>query len=566
MPFDTSHPMFQQPAIRWLIVVCVLALIGSFVGVVSSWLGNGNRGIATFGRVVGRGFADLVLLAPRRVYALATLTARESIRRKALWVGAVFLVLFMFAGWFIGDTSEATPAKPYISFVMTTIRWMLLPVAVLLACWGLPADIRDRSLHTVVTKPVRRSEVVLGRIGGYVFVITTLLLVVSSVGYAWVRRVVPERSQRQLISRVPLYASGPGGGSLDMGFQMLNEQGESKDKDGNDYRGVNVGDLIELRRFIQGGTKERVIWDFRGLSAADFPGDQDVRLEYAFEAFRSYKGDIDTEIQFSVTLVNPTSGLRVPMGATYSVNEFSSDVVHDLAKGETENLISIPRSITFGEGASKKTIDLFQDLVDGGALRLEVACMDASQYLGVNPSALFVRMPDRSFAIGYWKTIFAIWLLLVLVITIGTTASCILKGPVATLATFGLLILGSFLKDSLVQRLATYFSTDKQVVGGGSIEAFYRIITGLNESSPLEDTLGKRVIETLDSGVYAMLYLAQYIIPDVRMFDGALYTANGFDVPFSACILPSVLITLGFFIPAYIIGYFGLQVRELEAK
>ena len=30
--------------------------------------------------------------------------------------------------------------------------------------------------------------------------------------------------------------------------------------------------------------------------------------------------------------------------------------------------------------------------------------------------------------------------------------------------------------------------------------------------------------------------------------------------------LPSVLITLGFFIPAYIIGYFGLQVRELEAK
>ncbi len=61
-------------------------------------------------------------------------------------------MLFMFAGWFIGDTTDATPAKNYISFVMTTVRWMLLPVAVLLSCWGLPADIRDRSLHTVVTK------------------------------------------------------------------------------------------------------------------------------------------------------------------------------------------------------------------------------------------------------------------------------------------------------------------------------------------------------------------------------------------------------------------------------
>lgn len=555
MPFDTNHPVFQHPIMRWLIVVCALALIGSFVGAVSSWLGNGNRGLANFGGVVGRGLADLVFLAPRRIYALATLTARESIRRKALWVGAVFLVLFMFAGWFIGDTSEATPAKPYISFVMTTIRWMLLPVAVLLACWGLPADIRDRSLHTVVTKPVRRSEVVLGRIGGYVFVVSVLLLVVSAVGYAWLLRVVPERSQRQLISRVPVYGM----------LNMLNEQGEQFDKDGLPFMGVNVGDVLDVRRFIQGGTKERAIWVFGGLRAADFPADQNIRLEYMFEAFRSYKGDIDTQIEFSVTLVNPKSNLRVPIGVL-PVNEFSSEVVHDLADGKTENLISIPQSITYREGDADKTVDLFKDLVDGDLLQLEIACLDASQYLGVNPYDLFVRMPDRSFAIGYWKTIFAIWLLLVLIITIGTTASCILKGPVATLATFGLLILGSFLKESLVKRLATYFSQGGQVVGGGSVEAFYRLVRGMNESSPLDESLSKRVIETLDAGVYAMLYLAKYIIPDVRVFDAAVYTSNGFDVPFATCILPSVLITLGFFIPAYIIGYFGLQVRELEAK
>ena len=555
MPFDTNHPMFQHPAMRWLIVVCVLALIGSFVGAVSSWLGGGRQGIAYFGAVVRRGLADLVCLAPRRVYALATLTARESIRRKALWVGAVFLVLFMFAGWFIGDTSEATPAKPYISFVMTTVRWMLLPVAVLLAGWGLPADIRDRSLHTVVTKPVRRSEVVLGRIGGYVFVISVLLLVVSAVGYLWLLRVVPERSQRQLISRVPAFGK----------LALLNGEGQEFDKDGHPYTGINVGDLLDLRRFIQGGTKERAIWEFSDFSAADFPVDQDIRLEYMFEAFRSYKGEIDTEIQFSVTLVNPTSKQRVTIG-TYPVNEFTSEVVHDLEKGETENLISIPRTITYTDGDTEKTADLFKDLVDGGKLQLEIACLDSAQYLGVNLTALFIRMPDRSFAIGYWKTIFAIWLLLVLIITIGTTASCILKGPVATLATFGLLILGSFLKASLVQRLGTYFSQGGRVVGGGSVEAFYRLVIGMNEASPLEDTLGRRVIETLDAGVYAMLYLAQYVIPNVQTFDAAYYTANGFDVPFNFCILPSVLITLGFFIPAYIIGYFGLQVRELEAK
>ena len=551
MPFDTNHPLFQHPITRWLMVVCVLALLGAFVGVVSSWMGNGRRGLANFGSVVRRGLVDLVWLAPRRIYALATLTARESIRRKALWVGAVFLVLFMFAGWFIGDASETTPAKPYISFVMTTIRWMLLPVAVLLACWGLPADIRDRSLHTVVTKPVRRSEVVLGRIGGYVFVVTCLLLVVSAVGYAWVLRVVPARAQRQLISRVPLYVDP-------QNFHMLKE-------DGTEFAGINVGDVWDYRRFINGGTKERVVWEFTNLQAEDFPGDGDLRLEYEFEAFRSYKGDIDTEIEFSVDLVNEASQLRVRLGV-YPVNEFTSEVVHDLPKGKTENLISIPRVISYGETRDKKTADLFKDVVQGGKLRLEIACLDASQYLGVNHLALFVRRPDRSFAVGYWKTILVIWLLLVLTITIGTTASCFLKGPVATLATFGLLILGTFLKASLVSRLATYFSQSGTVVGGGSVEAFYRLIMGMSESGPLEETITKKVILTLDAGVYAMLYLAQYVIPDIRYFDGAAYTANGFDVPFGLCIFPSVLITLGFFIPAYIIGYFGLQVRELEAK
>ena len=559
---------------QWVMIVGVLALMGTFVGGVSSWIGGGNRGLKEFFGVIRRGITDLLLVTPRRILALATLTARESIRRKALWVGAVFLILFMFAGWFIGDSSEAAPAKLYISFVMTTIRWMLLPVTVLLACWGLPADIKDRSLHTVVTKPVRRSEVVLGRILGYVFVVSLLLLVVSAVGYAWVLRVVPARSQRQLISRVPLYG----------GLGMLNDKGERTEiKDGHEveFQGINVGDLLDYRRFISGGTKERAIWEFPGVNAADFPGEEDVRLEYTFEAFRSYKGDINTEIEFSVFLVNEKTKLRVPAGV-FPVNEFSSEVVHDLVKTvdetdedgkkttktivKTENLISIPRTVGYTDGGVAKTADLFKDLVNQGVIRIEIACLDSQQYLGVHQSDLFLRLPDRSFAAGYWKSIFVTWLLLVLVVTIATTSSCILKGPVATLATSGLLVLGGFFKEDLIDRLGKYYFRTGEVVGGGSVEAFYRIVTGMNQSSPLDESLSKRVIEKLDAGVYAMLYLAQNIIPDLRYFDAGFYTSTGFDVPWATCILPSLVVTLGFFIPAYIIGYFGLQVRELEAK
>ncbi|RLS39784.1 MAG: hypothetical protein DWH81_07930 [Planctomycetota bacterium] len=547
MPFDTNHPLLNV-ILQWALILCVISVIGTFVGGVSSLMGGGKRGLSEFFGVIGRALSDLILVSPQRIFALATLTTRESVRRKALWIGAVFLVLFMFAGWFIGDSDDTTPAKAYISFVITTIRWMLLPLAVLLSCWGLPADIKDRSLHTVVTKPVRRSEVVLGRIAGYSFVITAILLVVSVVGYGWILRVVPERSQRQLISRVPRFG----------GMKMLDQNGDL-------FTGVNVGDMLDLRRFIAGGTKELAMWQFQGLKESDFPNDQDLRLEYAFEAFRSYKGDIATQIEFSIDLVNPETNQRVRLGVQ-PVNEFSSEIAHDLKENQTENLILIPRTISYLDGETTKTADLFKDLVANGNLNVEIKCLDAGQYLGVSPGDLFVRMPDRSFAVGYWKTIFTTWLMLVLIITIGTTASCILKGPVATLTTFGLLILGVFLKNGLIMRLGKYYSDGGEVVGGGSVEAFYRLVTGLNESTPLDESITKTVIETLDSGVYAMLYLAQYVIPDISIFDASTYLANGFDVPLASCVLPSLLITLGFFIPAYIIGYFGLQIRELEAK
>ncbi|MFO1008369.1 MAG: hypothetical protein U0929_20585 [Planctomycetaceae bacterium] len=547
MPFDTNHPLY--PAVQWALTMCVLAVIGIFVGGVSSLMGGGKRGLTEFFGVIGRAFSDLIFVSPKRIFALATLTTRESVRRKALWIGAVFLVLFMFAGWFIGDSDDTTPAKAYISFVITTIRWMLLPLAVLLSCWGLPADIKDRSLHTVVTKPVRRSEVVLGRIAGYTFVITAILLAVSVVGYAWILRVVPARSQRQLIARVPKFG----------GMRLLDQNGDL-------FTGVNVGDLLDLRRFIAGGTKEVAIWQFQGLKESDFPNGQDLRMEYAFEAFRSYKGDVATQIEFSVDLVNPKTNLRVRAGVQ-PVNEFSSEVAHDLKENQTENLILIPHEISYLDGETPKTANLFKDLVDNGTLNVEIKCLDAGQYLGVNVVDLFVRLPDRSFSVGYWKTIFVTWLMLVLIITIGTTSSCILKGPVATLATFGLLILGAFLKSGLNMRLATYYSDGGEVVGGGSVEAFYRLVTGMNESTPLDESITKTVIETLDAGVYAMLYLAQYVIPYITVFfESSTFLANGFDIPWYGNLLPSLLITLGFFVPAYIIGYFGLQIRELEAK
>jgi uncharacterized membrane protein YciS (DUF1049 family) len=90
----------------------------------------------------------------------------------------------------------------------------------------------------------------------------------------------------------------------------------------------------------------------------------------------------------------------------------------------------------------------------------------------------------------------------------------------------------------------------------------------MNQTTPLPDNLGigKVIIGTLDATVFNVIFLVRAIIPDFTYFNMNKYTANGFDVPWTGALLPSILTTIGFIIPLIILGYFSLQLRELESK
>ena len=157
-----------QGLVHWATVFGLVCLVSLIVSLVASMATYGMRGPARVAQRLGQAANDFASLSPRRIYAVSMLTFLEAIRRKALLVFIVFAVLFMFGSWFLnsGTDRPELDVEVYVGFVFTAITWLVLPVAILLSCWGLPEDIRLRSLHTVVTKPVRRNEIVLGRIFG----------------------------------------------------------------------------------------------------------------------------------------------------------------------------------------------------------------------------------------------------------------------------------------------------------------------------------------------------------------------------------------------------------------
>jgi magnesium-transporting ATPase (P-type) len=146
------------------LTVFVLALVGGFV---VSVVRNGpvRAGEIAYRTLFG-GASDLMRLSPRRVGALASLAIKESLRRR-VWVSlVVFGLILLFASWYLG-TNNREPARLYLSFVTTATSYLILLLSLVLAAFSLPADMKQKTLYTVVTKPVRPVDIVLGRIVGF---------------------------------------------------------------------------------------------------------------------------------------------------------------------------------------------------------------------------------------------------------------------------------------------------------------------------------------------------------------------------------------------------------------
>ncbi len=651
MSFDPT-PFEMLPALmHWALAFGSFLMIIFAVAFLSSFAASGISGpIAVMGRVRDV-IVDTIRLSPRRTWALTSLTIKEAIRRKALMVFVIFAILFMFAGWFLSD-SEMRPdaqVKVYVSFVLTAITWLVLPVVLLLSCWGLPDDIKARSLHTVVTKPARKNEIVLGRMLGFSVVGTLVLAIMAGVGYIWIQRQVP--ADAALTCRVPVYGT----------IAFL-------DREGRPGKGVNVGDVWEFRSYVEGATKAAAVWDFQ----IDNTDAESLVLESQFEAFRTHKGDVgkgltglltfindirtqsanalETNLemqtlaslvrqgdfnnaageldslseQFAQKTLSPTeygfsqislgfqqfAGVTAPlqsqrpqlswlkelnqtslqcaqaasagdhasMGGVLkklstifadNADEMKQLIVNLRPQGKTfqihefqRNVQTVSRKITYYDNESKsmQTVDLFDDLTYDGKLRVEVQCLDSGQFLGMARPDLFIRLPDRPFYQGYAKAILGIWLMLVLIVVLSVTASSFVKGPVAVMLTFTLIVVGQGFREFM----AKLVSGEQQ--GGGPCESWYRLVFHMNDTSELPDSLLTTSMQSVDGVLINALWLIQNIVPNFSYYQMSPYVANGFDVPWSASLLPSIVITVAYLLPCLLIGYYSLSLRELESK
>ena len=564
-------------------------------------LGGPVAGTRGCGRAVAGIAIDLARISPRRIWALAWLAVRESLRRRVLVVFVVFVILILFAALFI-DKSSQHPAQLYIQVVMNFTVYLAMLFSLVLSALSLPADIRDHTLHTVVTKPVRKIEIVLGRVLGFVIVGTVLLAGIGLISYGFTVRSlmhtheltadmlhpVAQPGNRGALLRGTtsrshghahevtidpsgeatvdvqqdhthdLYVSGSGEkavytlgqpvGLLQARVPVYAKQLTFLDKTGAPKeKGINVGDEWSYRSFIEGRTAAAAIWTFEGLSEDRFPEwkfPNGIPVEMTLEVFRTHKGDQEKGVAGTITLGNPQTHRRVFL-RNFLAKKFATDVQ------------MIPRSfVTAGSDGKAETIDLFRDLVSAdGHLEIILQCLEHQQYFGMAQPDLYIRADDGSFFWNFCKGYLGVWLQMTLVIGLGVMFSTFLSGPVALLATMFVIIVGIF--SGHIAELAS-----GKMVGGGPFESMERIMTGDNMISELEPGLKTDTIKALDQATSVMMRYFSAVVPNVAENDYVDRVAYGFDVG-QDLVARCLFCEAAYLLPVILLGFVCLKQREV---
>ena len=186
----TSFPdWLATNSLLFLIVITAAIIVSVTFGFLVAAFRHGPfEGFYVLAQVIGEAVPDVLKSSPRRIWAIAMLAVKEALRRKVvLATFAIFALTLLFGGWFMNSNSEK-PDRIYVNFVMFGTQLLVLMMGMMISSFSLPDDIKNKTIYTIVTKPVRATEIVMGRLLGFGLLSTALLALMGVLSFVFVSR------------------------------------------------------------------------------------------------------------------------------------------------------------------------------------------------------------------------------------------------------------------------------------------------------------------------------------------------------------------------------------------
>lgn len=128
--------------------------------------------------------------SPARVWALATNTVTQLVRMKILFLLLLFVVIVVAAAFAFPTRSPEQQLKLLKDVVFGALQVFSIVMAISATALLLPRDVEDRTLYTILSKPVPRHEYLVGKLLGVLLLIGggLLFMDVFFSGVLWLKQ------------------------------------------------------------------------------------------------------------------------------------------------------------------------------------------------------------------------------------------------------------------------------------------------------------------------------------------------------------------------------------------
>ncbi len=119
------------------------------------------------------------------IWAVATNTIKQALRMK---IAAVFIILLVvllpvMGVTMTGDGTLKGRLQSFVSYGLSLVSFLLCLLTIVVSIYSLTNDIKQRQIYTVLTKPIRRFQLLFGKLLGVILLDVALLVLFSAVIY-----------------------------------------------------------------------------------------------------------------------------------------------------------------------------------------------------------------------------------------------------------------------------------------------------------------------------------------------------------------------------------------------
>ena len=355
-----------------------------------------------------------------RTFAIAVLTVREAIRSKLLLSLASLLVVGLVGLPLLiaGDNTLAGQIQVILTYTLTFAAAILSLTTLGTACGGVSSEIEDRRLYLVMTKPLHRSELWLGKWLGVLALNAALLALTGLIISAMARQTIHSAKDSPQVKR-----------QMTEQFLMARQGLQPITPDWSRLAAEATRRLIQSGRasgkMMSAEIQQRMIEELNIRRFTIAPGGS---IQFLFQRPDTKNSSHDLILSYKSESTRPE---RTPVAALWTIGSDQADQIHI----NVTNYPGVPATLTFADKLSTGT-----NILSVTYQRLD-ARSQATLIMADKTQEPELLVPYGGFEMNLLRSLLVILCRLAFLAALGLTFGCLLSTPVAVFAAFFVLIL-----------------------------------------------------------------------------------------------------------------------------